>query len=327
MADAEEPILRPNPDRFCLFPIQYQDLYEAYQTAQSCYWTSSEVDLGEDLKHWVKMSPGEQHFIKNVLAFFAASDGIVAENLCQNFSMEVQVPEARAFYAFQQAIEMVHGEVYSQLIDHYVSDTAEKKKLFGAIHTIPSVQKKSAWALKWIDSERPFAERLVAFALIEGIFFSGSFCAIFWLKQKALLPGLTFSNELISRDEGQHCKFAVLLHSHLNKKCSQEVGMQMIREAVDIEAEFVCESLPVGLLGMNADLMKQYIEFIADYWSATLGWPKIYNATNPFTWMEQISLQGKTNFFEKRVGDYAKPGIVGNKEAISNFKFSIEDDF
>lgn len=323
----DEPLLASNPFRFTFFPIQQPAVYEMYQTAQASFWTSSEVDLGEDLRHWVKLSDGEQHFITHVLAFFAASDGIVGENLVENFCKEVQLPEARAFYGFQLAIEQVHSEVYSQLIDHYVQDPAEKLRLFRGIQTIPTVTKKAAFAQKWMNAKLPFNQRVVAFAAVEGIQFSGSFCAIFWLKKRGILPGLTFSNELISRDEGLHMQFAVLMHSLLVTKCPEDIGRQIIKDAVDIEIEFICEALPVSLIGMNSDLMRQYVQFTADYLMRLFGWANIYNTTNPFDWMELISLQGKTNFFERRVGDYAKAGVKGDREKNSNHKFSLEEEF
>ena len=328
--DAEEPLLRENPDRFTMFPLTYQSIWEFYKKAEASFWTAEEVDLSADTKHWEGLTDDERHFIKHVLAFFAGSDGIVLENLGVRFMSEVQVPEARAFYGFQIAIENIHSEMYSLLIDCYVKDTAEKTRLFRAIDTIPAVKKKADWALRWIGDDASFAERLVAFAAVEGIFFSGSFCSIFWLKKRGLMPGLTFSNELISRDEGLHCDFACHLYSLLTRKLSQERVHEIIADAVEIEKEFVTESLPCGLIGMNADLMKQYIEFVADRLLVALEYDKVYRASNPFEFMELISLQGKTNFFEKRVGEYQKAGMAlagldgGSSHANA---FSMDEDF
>jgi ribonucleoside-diphosphate reductase beta chain len=303
----EEKILKENPGRFVLFPLKYHDIWELYKQAQMSNWTAEEIDLAQDLTDWnEKLNADEKHYVKNVLAFFAASDGIVNENLAENFLKEVQYPEAKCFYGFQIAMENVHSETYSLLIDTYIKDSKERDHLFNAIETVPSVKKKADWALKWIDSES-FAERLIAFAAVEGIFFSGSFCSIFWLKKRGLMPGLTFSNELISRDEGLHCMFACLLHNkHIQNKVSQERIQQIICEAVDIEKEFVTESLPVSLIGMNSKLMQQYIEFVADYWLTELGCSRVYNVENPFDFMDMISLQNKSNFFEKRVSEYQK---------------------
>jgi len=328
MPSLKDPLLTQTDDRFCLFPVKHQHFWEMYKKAQASYWTAEEIDLGEDLKHWAGLNEDERHFIKHILAFFASSDGIVNENLAQRFMVDVTAPEARAFYAFQVAMETVHSETYSLLIETYVQVPAEKAKLFGAIQCIPAVKRKAEWALRWAGSEASFAERLIAFAAVEGIMFSGSFCALFWLKKRGLLPGLTFSNELISRDEGLHRDFACLLHSSLVDKCPESVARSIIADAVDAEREFVCEALPVSLIGMNAELMRQYIEFVADHLMVTLGFGKIYGAKNPFDWMELISLQGKTNFFEKRVGEYAKAGIMANlNEAGSNHHFSVEEDF
>jgi ribonucleoside-diphosphate reductase beta chain len=294
-----------------------------YKKHEASFWTAEEIDLSDDLKHWENLNQGEKHFISNVLAFFAASDGIVNENLAVNFMSEVQVPEARCFYGFQIMMENIHSETYALLIDTYVKDPAEKDRLFHAVDTIPAVKKKADWALRWIENGT-FAERLVAFAAVEGIFFSGSFCSIFWLKKRGLMPGLTFSNELISRDEGLHCEFACLLYSMLNQKLSNQEVTQIITDAVEIEKEFVTDALPVSLIGMNAKLMSQYIEFVADRWLVELGYDKVYNATNPFDFMEMISLQGKTNFFEKRVGDYQKSGVLN---AVESKAFTLDDDF
>jgi len=320
----EDPLLKENIHRFVLFPIQYKKVWDMYKKALASFWTAEELDLGIDQTHWVKLTDGEQHFIKTILAFFAASDGIVNENLALNFMNEIQIPEARCFYGFQIAMENIHTEVYSLLIDTYIKDTREKLRLLHAIETIPSVQKKANWALRFITNEPDFASRIVAFAAVEGIFFSGSFCAIFWLKKRGLMPGLTFSNELISRDEGMHCDFACLIYSMLQNKPSQEKAQSIIAEATEIECEFVTDSLPVELIGMNSKLMKQYIQFCADRLLVSLGCKKYYNAQNPFDFMELISLQGKTNFFEKRVGEYSK-ARVGTSGA--NETFTLTADF
>ncbi|QEC54080.1 ribonucleoside-diphosphate reductase beta chain [Anseongella ginsenosidimutans] len=318
-----EPLLQENQDRFVLLPIKYRVIWEMYKKAEASFWTAEELDLSPDLKDWENLNDGERHFISHVLAFFAASDGIVNENLAVNFMSEVQLPEARCFYGFQIMMENIHSEVYALLIDTYVKDPREKDKLFHAIETIPCVQKKAEWALRWIEKGN-FAERLVAFAAVEGIFFSGSFCSIFWLKKRGLMPGLSFSNELISRDEGMHCEFACELYRMLNNKLPQEKVYEIIRDAVEIEKEFVSDALPVNLIGMNAKLMTQYIEFVADRWIGELGYPKIFHAANPFDFMELISLQGKTNFFEKRVGDYQKSGVMSQKESRT---FTLDEDF
>jgi ribonucleoside-diphosphate reductase beta chain len=322
----EEPILKENKNRFVLFPIQKDDIWQFYKKAQASFWTAEEIDLSQDLKDWNNLNDGERHFISHVLAFFAASDGIVNENLAENFLSEVQFTEAKFFYGFQIAIENIHSETYSLLIDTYVKDSAEKNKLFNAIETIPCVKKKADWALRWIDNGS-FAERLIAFAAVEGIFFSGSFCSIFWLKKRGLMPGLTFSNELISRDEGLHCDFACLLYNdHLIGQLSKETVTEIIRDAVEIEKEFVTDAIPVKLIGMNAELMCQYIEFVADRLLEELECDKIYNTTNPFDFMDMISLQGKTNFFEKRVAEYQKAGVMNDGDDDSH-KFSISEDF
>lgn len=322
---AYEKILQENKDRFVLFPIQYHDIWEMYKKAESSFWTAEEIDLMQDLQDWNnKLNEDEKHFIKHVLAFFAASDGIVNENLAVNFLREVQFPEARCFYGFQVMIENIHSETYSLLIDTYIKDSDEKNKLFHAIDTVPCVGKKAEWALRWINNGS-FVERLIAFAAVEGIFFSGSFCSIFWLKKRGLMPGLSFSNELISRDEGLHCDFACLLYTkYIQNKLSESTVQQIIKEAVSIEHEFVRDAIPVRLIGMNADLMCQYIEFVADRLLVALGCNKIYNATNPFDFMEMISLQGKTNFFEKRVSEYKK-AAVGTKQQENTFK--LDEDF
>ncbi|MGX5691348.1 ribonucleoside-diphosphate reductase small subunit [Arcticibacter tournemirensis] len=319
----DELLLRENKDRFVILPINYPDIWEMYKKHEASFWTAEEIDLSADMKDWQGLNDGERHFISHVLAFFAASDGIVNENLAVNFMSEVQVPEARCFYGFQIMMENIHSETYALLIDTYVKDPQEKDHLFHAIDTVPCVKEKAEWALKWIENGS-FAERLVAFAAVEGIFFSGSFCSIFWLKKRGLMPGLTFSNELISRDEGMHCEFACLLYGMLNNKLAESKVREIITDAVRIEKKFVTDALPVDLIGMNAKLMGQYIEFVADRWLGELGCEKVYNASNPFDFMEMISLQGKTNFFEKRVGDYQKSGVMAGNEGQS---FSLEEDF
>jgi ribonucleoside-diphosphate reductase beta chain len=321
-----EPILVENKDRFVLFPIKYNDIWEFYKKSEASFWTAEEIDLSNDISDWNnKLNDNERHFIKHVLAFFAASDGIVNENLAINFLNEVQYPEARCFYGFQIMMENIHSETYSLLIDSYIKDPIEKDKLFHAVDTVPCVGKKADWALRWISNGN-FAERLIAFAAVEGIFFSGSFCSIFWLKKRGLMPGLSFSNELISRDEGLHCDFACMLYTrHVKNKLPKEQVTQIITDAVVIEKEFVSDAIPVRLIGMNADLMCQYIEFCADRLLVALGCDKFYNAFNPFDFMEMISLQGKTNFFEKRVAEYQKSGVMGNKE--ENNVFNLDEDF
>ncbi len=316
-----DPILEESTQRFTTFPIVYDDMWSLYKKQVDCFWRSEEVDLSKDIKHYEQLTDDERYFIKHVLAFFASSDGIVIENIGVRFMNEVQVSEAKAFYGFQVMMEQIHSETYSLLIDTYVKDDVEKNQLFNALDTFPCIKKKADWALKWIgDEEANFATRLVAFACVEGIFFSGAFCSIFWLKKRGLMQGLTFSNELISRDEALHCEFAVLLHSKLNKKC--DVIQQIIKEAVLIEQEFICEALPCRLIGMNAELMTQYIEFVADRLANQLGADKIYNTLNPFTWMEMISIEGKTNFFEKRVGEYALATKTNNADT-----FEMDLDF
>jgi len=318
-----EILLEENKERFVLFPIRYPKIWEMYKKAEASFWTAEEIDLSQDQKDWDKMNDGEHHFISHVLAFFAASDGIVNENLAVNFMKEVQLPEARCFYGFQIMMENIHSETYSLLIDTYIKDNIEKTRLLHAIDTVPCVKKKAEWALRWI-SNGSFAERLIAFAAVEGIFFSGSFCSIFWLKKRGLMPGLTFSNELISRDEGLHCDFACLLYGMLESKLSKEQVYKLITDAVTIEQEFVTDALPVALIGMNARMMAQYIEFVADRLLVSLGYPKVYNSANPFDFMEMISLQGKTNFFEKRVAEYQKSGIMSTKEENV---FKLDEDF
>jgi ribonucleoside-diphosphate reductase beta chain len=317
-------ILEPNESRFVLFPIKYDQIWKMYKQAEASFWTTEEIDLSHDLIDWDKLNDNERHFISHVLAFFAASDGIVNENLVLNFMKDVQIPEARCFYGFQIAIENIHAETYSLLIDTYIKNPVEKDKMFNALQTLPCVKKKADWAMKWIDEAPSFAHRLVAFAAVEGIFFSGSFCSVFWLKKRGLMPGLCFSNELISRDEGLHCDFACLLFSMMQNRPSNEEVTSIITDAVMFEKEFVTDALPVSLIGMNAELMGQYIEFVADRLLQSLGCNKFYNATNPFPWMEMISLQGKTNFFEKRVGEYQKSGVMAEKDSQV---FSLNEDF
>ncbi len=322
----QEPLLTPNRDRFVLFPIKHAAIWDMYKKAEASFWTTEEIDLSSDLNDWdEKLNDDERHFLKHVLAFFAASDGIVNENLAVNFMREVQYPEARCFYGFQIMMENIHSETYALLLDTYIRDTTEKNRLFRAIETLPCVTRKAEWALRWIE-KGSFAERLVAFAAIEGIFFSGSFCSIFWLKKRGLMPGLSFSNELISRDEGMHTDFACLLYQQLLNKLPAERLREIIADAVAIEQEFVTDALPVRLIGMNADLMKQYIEFVADRLLVTLGEPKMYHAQNPFDFMELISLQGKTNFFEKRVSEYQKAGVATGS-AAADTAFSLDEDF
>jgi ribonucleotide reductase beta subunit family protein with ferritin-like domain len=302
-----DPILRPSLSRFTTFPIRYPDLWALYKKAIGSFWTVEEIDLAADLKDWDRLNDSERHFIKTVLAFFAASDGIVYENLDLNFTKDVQIPEARSFYAYQGFNESIHGETYSLMIDKLVRDPEEKANLFRAIETVPAVKKKAEWALRWIGGEAPFAQRLVAFACVEGIFFSGSFCSIFWLKKRGLMPGLSFSNELISRDEGLHQEFAVTLYSHLVEKLDDNTIFQIVVEALEIEREFITEALPCKLIGMDAESMIEYIKFVAQRLLTQLGVTQhSIMASNPFDWMENISLEGKTNFFEKRVGDYSK---------------------
>ena len=327
--DSTEPLLRENPHRFVLFPIQHHRLWKMYKKAVASFWTQEEIDLRPDLVDWVRLTDDERYFIIMVLAFFAASDGIVNENLAGRFMSEVQLPEARCFYGFQIAIENIHAETYAMLIDTYVTDAVEKDRLFNAIETVPCVKKKAEWAQRWISSESSFAERLVAFACVEGIFFSGSFCALFWLKKRGLMPGLTFSNELISRDEGLHCDFACLLYSMLEQRLSQARIEEIMRDAVQYEQEFVTSALPVNLIGMNAAWMSQYIEFCADRLVYQLGYEKMYNTKNPFDWMELISLQGKTNFFERRVSEYQKAGVMNRISDVDNEDsvFTTEADF
>ncbi len=322
---AVEPILVDNPNRFVLFPIQHDDIWNFYKKCEASFWTAEEIDLHQDITDWeTKLNDDEKHFIKHVLAFFAASDGIVNENLAENMVNEVQYTEAKFFYGFQIMMENIHSETYSLLIDTYIKDNKEKDYLFNAIENLPCVKEKAEWAFKWIENGT-FAERLIAFAVVEGIFFSGSFCSIFWLKKRGLMPGLSFSNELISRDEGMHCDFACLLYSdHIKNKLPKQTIQDIIMDAVKMEQEFVSDALPVNLIGMNSTMMCQYIEFVADRLLAQLGNEKVYNVENPFPWMDLISLQGKTNFFEKRVGDYQKSGVLADKDKQI---FSLDEDF
>ena len=320
------PILQKNKNRFVIFPIEHHDIWEWYKKCEASFWTAEEIDLSEDLNDWKeKLTDDERYFIKHILAFFAASDGIVNENLAENFVNEVQYSEAKFFYGFQIMMENIHSETYSLLIDTYVKDPKEKDNLFNAIETFPAIKKKADWALKWIDSDS-FAERLIAFAAVEGIFFSGAFCSIFWLKKRGLMPGLSFSNELISRDEGVHCDFAVHLHNnHLVNQVPKKRIREILVDALNIEREFITESLPASLIGMNSKLMVQYLEFVADRLLVELNCEKEYNVTNPFDFMDMISLQGKTNFFEKRVSEYQKAGVLNNDTKSAGF--STDEDF
>jgi ribonucleoside-diphosphate reductase subunit M2 len=320
---SQELLLAPDDNRFVMFPIKYDDIWKMYKKQMDCFWRAEEIDLSKDLTDWESLNADEKYFISMILAFFAASDGIVLENLASRFMNDVQLSEARAFYGFQIMMENVHSESYSLLIDTYIKDKEEKSKLFNAISNYPCIKKKSDWAQKWIhDNRSSFATRLVAFACVEGIFFSGAFCSIYWLKKRGLMPGLTFSNELISRDEALHCEFAVLLYSKLQKKIDKARINEIIKEAVGIETEFICEALPCKLIGMNSDLMTQYIKFIADRLVVQLGYKKIYNVNNPFDFMELISLEGKVNFFEKRLSDYA----LANK-SNTDIAFDLNEDF
>jgi len=324
-------LLKENENRWVMFPIQHPKIWEMYKQHEASFWTAEEIDLSQDMTDWEKLNDSERHFLKHVLAFFAGSDGIVLENLGARFCSEVQLPEARAFYGFQMAMENIHSETYSLLIDQYArNDEAEKSRLFNAVNTIPVVQKKAQWAASWMNDDLSFAERLVAFAAVEGILFSGSFCAIYWLKKRGLMPGLTFSNELIARDEGLHADFACLLYSMLEKRLPQDVIEDIVTGAVAVEREFICDALSCDLIGMNKKLMGQYIEFVADRLLTALGHTKIYNVKNPFDWMELISLQGKTNFFEKRVGDYQKAGVMKAADAPGEDagpSFCMDEDF
>ena len=319
----QEPLLTPDDKRFVMFPIVHQDIWEMYKKQVDCFWRAEEIDLSKDMNHWLRLSDQEKYFVSMILAFFAASDGIVLENLGSRFMNEVQVSEARAFYGFQIAMENIHSQTYSLLIDTYIKNPEEKDKLFNGIENFPCIKKKADWAQKWIGDKRSsFATRLIAFACVEGIMFSGAFCSIYWLKKRGLMPGLTFSNELISRDEALHTEFAILLYKKLLKKVSKARVYEIIKEAVAIESEFICDALPCRLIGMNAELMTQYIQFVADRLSVQLGYDKIYNVNNPFSWMEMISVEQKTNFFESRVSDYA----LANKTVTSDV-FEFNEDF
>lgn len=319
---SQELLLAPDDNRFVMFPIKFDDIWKMYKKQMDCFWRAEEVDLSKDFTHWESLNGDEKHFISMILAFFAASDGIVLENLASRFMNDVQISEARAFYGFQIMMENVHSETYSLLIESYIKNKEEKSKLFNAITNFPCIKKKSDWAQKWIhDNRSSFSTRLVAFACVEGIFFSGAFCSIYWLKKRGLMPGLTFSNELISRDEALHTEFAILLYSKLNKKTEKSRVYEIIKEAVEIETEFICEALPCKLIGMNSEMMIQYIKFVADRLIVQLGYKKIYNVTNPFPWMELISLEGKTNFFERHVSEYS----LANKQTDNAFE--ISDDF
>ena len=318
-----EPLLQEDDNRYVMFPIQDQDIWQMYKKQVDCFWRAEEIDLSKDISHWESLNKDETYFISMILAFFAASDGIVLENLAARFMGEVQSSEARAFYGFQIAMENIHSETYSLLIDTYIKDREEKSMLFQAIQNYPCIKKKADWAIKWIQDKRSsFATRLIAFACIEGIFFSGAFCSIYWLKKRGLMPGLTFSNELISRDEALHTEFAILLYSKLNKKLSKQKVLDIIKEAVEIEKEFICDALPCRLIGMNRELMCQYIEFVADRLIVQLGESKIYNTKNPFDFMDMISIEGKTNFFEKRVAEYALADKTKQEDV-----FDLDDDF
>jgi len=327
LVTVEEPLLVEDPHRFVLFPIKHFDIWQFYKNHVAAFWVAEEIDLAPDLQDWEKLNDGERHFISHVLAFFAASDGIVNENLAVNFLSEVQYAEAKCFYGFQIAMENIHSETYSLLIDTYIKDPVEKDKMLRAIETIPCVQRKAEWAMRWI-ANGSFAERLIAFAAVEGIFFSGSFCSIFWLKKRGLMPGLSFSNELISRDEGLHRDFACLLYTqHIVNKLPDDSIYDLIKDAVEIEKEFVTDALPVSLIGMNAVLMSQYIEFVADHLLVSLGLNKIYNTANPFDFMDMISIQGKTNFFEKKVGEYQKAGVKNSVQDREGQVIAFDADF
>jgi ribonucleotide reductase beta subunit family protein with ferritin-like domain len=319
----QEPLLIENPNRFTVFPIKYEDMWRMYKKAVASFWTVEEIDMSKDKDHWDSLKPEEQHFLKHVLAFFASSDGIVNENLAKNFMHEVQAPEARQFYAYQAFNETIHSETYAMLIDSYVKDFGERNQVFDAIHTMPSVRKKAQWAQKWMSQERRFAERLVAFVCVEGILFSGSFCAIFWMKKRGLLPGLSFSNEMIARDEGLHMEFGILMYRHLRSRLDRGEVVAIVTEAVENEKEFVKTALPCNLIGMNAKLMSAYIEFVGDRILRELDYEPHYNAKNPFDFMENISLSGKTNFFERRVGEYAKVGVATQDTTT----FELNEDF
>ena len=327
----DEPLLTETKNKYVMFPVEYPDIFEMYKKAQSAYWTADEINFAQDTTDLEKLNDNEKHFINHVLAFFAASDGIVMENLSQRFANDIPKPEARAFYAFQDAMEAVHSETYSLLIDTYVKDPVEKNNLFNAVRTFPAIKEKADWALQWIsDNNASFAQRLVAFAIVEGIFFSASFCAIFWLRERGLLPGLSFANQLIARDESMHTDFAVLLYSHLSNRLPEKTVTDMVKQAVDIERRFITESIPCSMIGMNANLMTDYIEFIADRLLAMLGYPRVFNKTNPFPFMEMSASESKTSFFERRVADYSRAGISytpGQSGVPSELNINMSDDF
>merc|ERR1719413_338116 len=322
-----DPLLKENPRRWVLFPIEYPAVYEMYKKHEASFWTAEEIDLAQDAKDWDTLTDQERYFVKHILAFFAASDGIVLENLGARFYTEIQIPEARAFYGFQMAMENIHSETYSLLIEQYIRDPVEKDQVFDAIHTMPAVEEMAKWAVQWMNEENSFAERILAFACVEGILFSGSFCAIYWLKKRGLMPGLTFSNELISRDEGLHAEFACLVYSMLQNRLPEAIVHDLIRGAVAAERAFISDALPCDLIGMNSEMMTKYIEFVADRLLTSLGHPKIFESQNPFDWMELISLQGKTNFFEKRVGEYQKAGVLAAAGGETTQGFSLDADF
>lgn len=321
-------LLTPEKDRLTIFPLQHHKIWEMYKKALSCFWTSEEIDLSKDLDDWVRLSDNERRFIKGVLAFFSSSDTIVNMNLAERFVNEVQPLEAKFFYNFQETIENIHSEVYSLLIDTYIKDPTEKNQTFRAVENSPAIRRKADWCMRWInDHEAPFAQRLIAFAIVEGVFFSGSFCAIFWVKEKGKMPGLCFSNELISRDEAMHVEFAVLLYSYIRDRVPPETVRDMMRDAVSVEKNFIVDSLPCALLGMNSDLMGTYIEFVADRLLVQLGYDKVFQARNPFPFMERISIETKSNFFEARVGEYAKANVATNADHASIYEFSLDADF
>lgn len=321
-------LLTPEKDRLTIFPLQHKGIWEMYKKALSCFWTSEEIDLSKDLDDWVRLSDNERRFIKGVLAFFSSSDTIVNMNLAERFVNEVQPLEAKFFYNFQETIENIHSEVYSLLIDTYIKDPTEKNQTFRAVENSPAIRRKADWCMRWInDHEAPFAQRLIAFAIVEGVFFSGSFCAIFWVKERGKMPGLCFSNELISRDEAMHVEFAVLLYSYIRDRVPQEAVHDMMRDAVSVEKNFIIDSMPCALLGMNSDLMGTYIEFVADRLLAQLGYDKVFHARNPFPFMERISIETKSNFFEARVGEYAKANVATNADPTRIYEFSLDADF
>ena len=323
-----ENLLTENKNRYVMFPIEYPDVWAMYKKAVASFWSADEINFNQDLVDLEKLNKNEKYFINHILAFFAASDGIVCENLSERFSKDVPKPEVRAFYAFQNAMESIHSECYSLLIDTYVKDNNEKNMLFNAVDNFPAIKEKADWAIKWISDEKSsFAQRLIAFGIVEGIFFSASFCAIFWLRERGLLPGLSFANQLISRDEALHTEFACILYNHLENKLSYDVLKDMIEEAVNIEMKFITESIPCAMIGMNSDLMKQYILFVADRLVVMLGYNKLYNVKNPFDFMEFASLEGKTNFFEKRVAEYSKAGVTATSKGMEDITINLDSDF